>query len=189
MDVIQIINETSEPVRVAIFRRPPSNGGVALAWRVAEVPARGKARLPGENYGISLVARLPSGDDRGEVVEFAGPPARFEIRQNRPPEPPELMPTSADAGDDEVQAGNGAEVPVQVFLYREGQEIGRSPFLDRGQEFSFKVRSELYVAVVDDIEPGDEMPPEIADQPVRIHSGQTATVKEAATGLYEVAVR
>ncbi|HKI06365.1 MAG TPA: hypothetical protein VKK31_30580 [Thermoanaerobaculia bacterium] len=182
MDSITIVNQASEPVRVAIFRRPPSNGGVAVAWRIAEVPPRGRTRLAGESYGISLAAQLPAGLERGEVVELAGPPARFEIRPNPLPEPPILILTSADAGDDEVQVGNGADVPVQVFLYRESQEIGRSPFLERGEEFSFHVRSELYAALVESVQPGDEMPPELAGQAVRIYSGQTATVTEAAGG-------
>jgi len=183
MDSITILNQSSEPVRVAIFQRPPSNGGVALAFRAAEVPARGRVRLAGEQYGVSLVAKLPSGYERGELLELAGPPVRVEVRQNPLPEPPDLVLTSADAGDDEVQVGNGAEVPVQVFLYREGQEIGRSRFLERGEEHSFHVRSELYVAVVDSVELGDEMPAELAGQAVRIHSGQTATVSQEAGGF------
>jgi hypothetical protein len=188
MDAITIVNETGETVRVAVFRRRASNGGVALVWRVLEVAGHGSTRLPGEHYAISLLYQLPSGYGRSKVVSFPGPPAQFQVRQKQPGDVPYLAVVSENLASSEVRAENGAGVPVQVFLYREDREIGRSQFLDPGEAFAHEVRPELYLAVVDSLHPGDELPAGAQDRAVPVRAGQTAKVTGAAGIGFRIAV-
>lgn len=188
MDAITIVNESADTVRVAIFRRPSANGGVALIWRVVEVAGHGQTRLPGEHYAVSLLCQLPSGYGRTKVVSFPGPPARFEVRQKQPAEIPYLAVVSEGLEKDEVRIENRAAVAVQVFIYREDREIERSAFLDPGEEFSYEIRPELFLAVVDALHPGDELPPKVQSQAVPIRSGQTARLTGSAVGGFRVEV-
>lgn len=183
MEAITIVNEAGEPVRLAIFRRPSSDGGVALVWRVLEVASEGRTRMPGEYYAISLMYQLPSGYGRTKVVSFPGPPARFLVRQRRPAGEPHLTVVSEGLAGDEVRVENGADVPVQVFLYREDREIERSSFLACGEEFSHEVRQDLYLTVVDSLHPGDELPARAQDRAVPVRGGQTAKVIGSADGF------
>jgi hypothetical protein len=182
MEAITIVNESGETARVAVFRRPAANGGIALVWKALEVAGRGSIRLPGEHYTVSLLYQLPSGYGRSKVVSFPGPPARFQVRQRQPGESPHLAVVSEDLVRDEVRVENGSDAPVQVFLYREDREIERSSFLDPGEEFSCEVRPDLYLVVVDSLHPGDELPPGAQDRAVRIRTGQTARVVGLAGG-------
>lgn len=188
MDGITIVNESAETVRLAIFRRRSSNGGVALVWRVVEVAGEDRTRVPAEHYALSLLYQLPSGYGRSKVVSFPGPPARFEVRQKQPAEIPFLAVVSEDLAKNEVRVENGAEVPVQVFLYREDREISRSQFLDPGEEFAYEARPDLFLAVVESLHPGDELPPGAQEQAVRIRNGQTARVAGAAGGGLRILV-
>jgi len=188
MEGITIVNESSEAVRLAIFRRRSANGGVALVWRVVEVAGDDQTRVPAEHYALSLLYQLPTGYGRSKVVSFPGPPARFEVRQKLASEAPYLSVLTEDLSKNEVRVENAAEVPVQVFLYREDREISRSQFLDPGEEFAYEARPDLYLAVVEALHPGDELPPGAQDQAVRIRNGQTARVGGAAGGGLRILV-
>lgn len=188
MDAITIVNESADAVRMAIFRRPAADGGVALIWRVVEVPAHGRTRLPGEHYAVSLLCQLPSGYGRTKVVSFPGPPARFEVRQKQPAVIPYLAVVEEAVAKEEVRVRNGAAVPVQAFIYREDREIERSAFLDPGEEFSYEIRPELFLAAVDSLHPGDELPPDLQGQAVPIRSGQTARVTGSGLAGFKIAV-
>jgi len=188
MDAITIVNDAGEPVRVAIFRRPATDRGVVLIWRVVEVPVRSRTRLPGEHYAVSLLCQLPSGYDRTKVVSFPGPPARFEVRQKQRTEIPYLAAVAEGSAKEEMRVENRAAVPVQVFVYREDREIERSDFLDPGGEFSYEIRPDLCIAVVDSLDPGDELPPSTQEAAVPIRGGQTATVSGSAGGGFRVSV-
>jgi hypothetical protein len=180
MDAITIVNDSGEPVRVAVFRRPATDGGVVLTWRVVEVAGHGRERLPGEHYAISLLCQLPSGYGRTKVVSFPGPPARFEVRQKQVTEIPYLAAVAEGPAPDEIRVENRAAVPVQVFVYREDREIERSDFLDPGGEFSYEMHPDLCLTLVDSLHPGDELPPQVQDQAVPIRRGQTARVNGSA---------
>lgn len=188
MDAITIVNDSAETVRVAIYRRPAANGGVALIWRVVEVAGHGQTRLPGEHYAVSLLCQLPSGYGRTKVVSFPGPPARFEVRQKEKAEIPYLAVVSEGMAEDEVRVENRAAVPVQAFIYREDREIERSALLDPGEEFSYEIRPELFLAVVDSLHPGDELPQKVQGQAVPVRGGQTARLTGSAEDGFKVAV-
>jgi hypothetical protein len=189
MDAITIVNESARPVRVAIFRRPASDGGVTLVWRVVEVPGRGRERLPAEHFAVSLLCQLPSGYGRTKVVSFPGPPARFEVRQKNPADTPFLAAVSEGPAASEVRVANQAAVPVQAFLYREDREIDRSDFLAPGEELAFEIRPDLCLALLEDpLHPGDELPPRAQDRAVPICRSQTAKITGSRRRGFKVEV-
>jgi hypothetical protein len=122
------------------------------------------------------------------VVSFPGPPARFEVRQRQPAEIPYLAAVPEAAASGEVRIENRAAVPVQAFIYREDREIERSTFLAPGEAFSYELRPELFLAVVDSLHPGDELPPDLQSRAVPIRSGQQARVTGSVPGGFNIAV-
>jgi hypothetical protein len=189
MDAITIVNESARPVRVAIFRRPASDSGVTLVWKVVQVPGRGQERLPAEHFAVSLLCQLPSGYGRTKVVSFPGPPARFEVRQKNPAETPFLAAVSEATAGAVVRVANRAAVPVQVFLYREDREIERSDFLAPGEDLACEIRPDLCLALLEDLlGPGDELPPQAQERAVAICRRQTARITGSRRRGFKVEV-
>ncbi len=159
MSKITLINNTTETVRLALFKRPVLRPGLdVIAWKIVSPPPGGQAmvNIP-ENYGV--MARYsgdpgnPSNlDTQTAVVAFSETTASFSIdaiaSQDRHASGAVITQRFDDLVLNEVRVTNRYPIGVEVSILFDGDPIYAPQVVWPGGLLVEDIRGGIYAAVV-----------------------------------------
>jgi hypothetical protein len=164
MSQITVVNNTSEVIRVAIYKKPTAQPTLAtIAWQIVAPPPGGQTTVPvPEDYQVyaeySLDANnpdptLPSATvNRTNTVDFLETTARFQIlsvtSQDKKATGAYLNQVFSDLALNEVRLENDFALGVLSHIQKDGVDIFAPQVLWPGAVRIEDVRSSLYLSVV-----------------------------------------
>lgn len=159
MSKITLINQTTEMVRLALFKQPLLRPGLdAIAWKVVSPPPGGQAivEIP-DSYGVmarySGDVQDPSNlDTQTAVLAFSETTAAFSIdaipSQDRHAAGAAITQRFVDLVLNEVRVVNNYAIGVEVSILLDGSPIYAPQVVWPGGLLMEDIRGGIYVAVV-----------------------------------------
>ena len=203
MSSITIINQTAEPLRIAIFKHSHELPGLdAIVWQVVMPSPGGQTvvQVPDRfevfgNYSSSpYELKDPTTENKTNTISISGYTGTFEFTEANPEQIGtriSLAQTFDDLVPGEIRLRNTASIGVWGHIAFDGADIYAPQVIWPGGVMVEDVTPELWVALIPDlVTPGTIMKPEQAGgAAVEIREGQVATVTGSEATGYSVTVR
>jgi hypothetical protein len=191
MAQIGLVNNTSENIRVAIFKKPYKAPSLQIvAWRIEALPRSGgntSVLVPSNydvyiNYSRNPVTREdPNGGTKTAVINIDVQTAKFLVREEKTNDNSETVATlnrNFEVVSNEIQIENQASFGVWGHILLDGQDVYPPQIITPGRTLMEDVRSPLYLAVIDEfIVRGSVVKvEELSSTPVEVLTGDRVTL-------------
>jgi hypothetical protein len=191
MAQIGLVNNTSENIRVAIFKKPYKAPSLQIvAWRIEALPRSGgntSVLVPSNydvfiNYSRNPVTREdPNGGTKTAVINIDVQTAKFLVREEKTNDSSETVATlnrNFDVVSNEIQIENQASFGVWGHILLDSQDVYPPQIITPGRTLMEDVRSPLYLAVIDEfIVRGSVVKvEELSSTPVEVLTGDKVTL-------------
>lgn len=184
MASIELINNTRENIRIAIFKKPYKQPSLKIiAWNIANLPRTGgnvKVKIP-TNYQVYVNYSLdpkerdnPEGGIKTAILDIDVQTARFivkeEITNDKQASIAILSRVFTDIVRNEIQIENHASFGVWGHVLLNNQDVYPPQIITPGRTLMEDVRSPIYIAVIDEF----------------VFRGQVIKVEELSSPPFEV---
>ena len=203
MSQITIVNNSTEVVRIAMFKKPVIQPTLAtIAWRIVEPPPNGGqtvVQIPSNyavygNYSHDPVERNdPNAGNRTAVLDFGEFTARFLIEsatsQDNKANAATISRSFVDLVMNEVRIENQFGYGVWAHVTKDGDDIYAPQVLWPGGILMEDIRASFYLATVGQfVYKGDRLvDEEISLTETEVLEGATATVTGSMWDGYQIA--
>ncbi|HSR51507.1 MAG TPA: hypothetical protein VLV83_11805 [Acidobacteriota bacterium] len=204
MSTLTLINDTSEVVRVATFKKPVLNPTLnSIAWRIDEPPPNGGQtviQIPQDyqvyaNYSFDPNERNdPDAGNRTAIINFAEYTARFLVQsatsQDQRASAATITQVFTDLVMNEVRIENSFGYGVWGHVTKDGDDVYAPQVIWPGGVLMEDIRSSFYLAVVAQfVYKGDRLvDEEISLTETEVLEGGTATVTGSMWEGYQISV-
>lgn len=192
MAIIELVNETKENLKIAIFKKPYRAASLKLvAWNVESLPNRGGSKcveIP-NNYQVYINYSKDSDKREDPDAGTMSAPINIEVQTARFVVTGEttndnngsvavLKREFTDIVSNEIQIENQASFGVWGHIQLGNQDIYPPQLVSPGRTLMEDIRSPLYIAVIDEfVFRGDSIKvEELSSSPIEIQTGDKVKI-------------
>jgi hypothetical protein len=192
MAQIGLVNNTSENIRIAIFKKPYKAPSLQIvAWQIEALPRSGgntSINIPSNydvyiNYSFDPVIREdPHSGVKTAPISIDILTAKFLVREERTNDNTAVLATLNQVNNDimgnEIQIENQASFGVWGHILLDGQDVYPPQIITPGRTLMEDVRSPLYLAVIDEfiIRGSVVKVEELSSTPIEVLTGDKVTL-------------
>ncbi len=192
MAQIGLLNETSENIRIAVFKKPYKAPSLQIvAWKIIALPRTGgntSVNVPSNydvfiNYSLDPETREdPYGGIKTAPIALDIQTAKFLVREEKTNDNNAVVATLnrvfVDVVGNEIQIENQASFGVWGHVMLDGQDVYPPQIITPGRTLMEDVRSPLFLAVIDEfVFRGSIIKvEELSSTPIEVLTGDSVTI-------------